>query len=62
MPTIIRGPVALVVFAFNFLVLALQTQVSRFSGSYFAAPLEVEVKAIDLASNCSLKDKARKTL
>ena len=61
MPAFIREAVALVVLAFNFLVLELQTQVSRFLVALtFAAPQEVEAKAIDFASNCSSKDKARK--
>ena len=51
MPAFIKEAVALVVLAFHFLVLELQTQVSRFQrrAFTFAAPQEVEAKAIDFA-------------
>ena len=51
--------VVLVALAFYFLVLELQTQVSRFQWLLLLQHLEVEANAINFASNCSSKDKAR---
>ena len=61
MPAFIREAVALVVLAFFFLVLELQTQVSRFQRLLLLQHLKksIEAKAIDFALNCSSKGKAR---
>ena len=58
MPAFIREVVAIVVLTFYFLVLELQTQVSRFQQLLLLQHLK-KAKAIDFASICSSKDKAR---
>ena len=59
MPAFIKEAVALVVLA-SYLQLFLSSKPrSKDSAALtFAAPQEVEAKAIDFASNCYLKDKA----
>ena len=54
-----RDAVALVVLAFYFLVLDQQIEIA--AALTFAAPKEVEEKAINSATNCPSQDKARYT-